>query len=158
MVRSNARPVSRYDIVINTEVVIVIGVNFKAQLDHFYYKIITPANKVFIPVRNSVLTNDESYNRYVLGFDKVGKQWGYWSNKDAKFLSYKFGPSLFIDKDGYKDYKLFKINIDFEKTEKKIKGDVWVLKNYKLDKSTIQEIYDSQADRMMFVIASVEFI
>jgi len=158
MTRSNARPVSHYDIVLNNEIVVVVGVNFKAQLDYFYYKTITPENKVFIPVRNSAITDDDSYNRYVLGFDKVGKRWGYWSNKDAKFLSYKFGPSVLVDKDRHKVFKEFKVNIDINKTEKKISGDLWMLKNYNLTRSTFKEIYDSQSNGTMFVIASVEFL
>jgi hypothetical protein len=148
---------SNYGIVDNNRLIIVVGSNYQLQLDYYHYKTITPENRQFASVCNSAVTLDESYNRYILGYDKIGDQWGYWKNKDALFLSYKLGPSLFIDKDGVKHFKIFRKNIDFTKTERHL-HDVLMLKNYQLSETTFKEIYDDHVMGTIMVLVSVEFL
>ena len=147
-----------YGVMSDFQLVIIVGNDFRQQLDYYHYRTITKKNREFVPVCNSSVTDDFSYNRYVLGYTKINGQWGYWKNKDALFLSTRYGPSLFVSKDKHKLYQTYRININFESTNRRLKKyRLLELHNFILTEKTFEQIYNDHKT-LMFVMATVEFL
>jgi len=154
-----AKKSSVYGVVNNMQLILIVGQNYKLQLNYFHYKTITDKNKQWVPVCNSSVTNDEAYNTYVLGYEKIEDQWGYWKNKDAKFLTTQYGPSLFINKDKHEVYWVYRRNIDFKATQRRLKDlRIIMLKDYKMTEVSFEEVYNAHLGRHLFVLATVEFL
>lgn len=155
---------SVYGVVNNYHIIIVVGVYAQKQLDHYNYKIITDENREFVHVSDDKLTPDETYNRLVLGYVKRKyhgvTEWGYYRNKNAKFLSVKMGPSILVTSDNVKLFKNFKYGIDPVKTTRKTKNfNLTMLKNYKFYPDlTFMDIYDQVTNGTMLTVASVEYL
>lgn len=162
MERSNLKKthVKMVNVFDSTKLVIVVGPNYRDQLDYFHYKKVTDNNREFVPVPDSMLTHDESYNRYILGYDIFDGQYGYWRNKNASILSYVMGPNLFVNLKGVKTFKVQRNALDVKSTSTRCKAYNFIMLNdfsfYPI--GTFKQFYDTMTTGTTLVIATVEFL
>ena len=147
-----------------TYILIVYGGNYRRQLEYFNYKNITRENRVFVPVPLDSVSRDISYNKYVMGYVQIDGKWGYYANRNAKFLSSQIGPALIVRKDKKRSYIGFIETTNVEKSSLVLRAysddkRLLLLKNYEISYVTPEEFFENECNcKIPFIIATAEFI